>query len=271
MGGFVVHRDRERITRALDHLTRGLLPFVEGEMKRVYQARWQDAAGSSFRDDRGRAPSPGSAIRWDAHALLTVMWDQWNQVFRFRLDLPERSLVSELRTFRNRWAHQADFDFDDAYRFLDSIERLLKAVGSPEADAVDREKHELMRVQYSQEARAAYKKAQVTKRKLKEFLIYAICCASIEFVIFDLFGRTAWFFALFVVFVFAYLAYQRIVAPLQIYFGPHECEGCGKIIYGERCPYCETPPKPPTSSRLDQHSNDIVSPREAHATQPVAS
>ena len=239
----MVRRERERITRALDGLTRGLLPFVEQEMLRVFGTKWLDAAGTSFRDERGRTPSPGSAIRWDAHALLTVMWDQWNRVFRFRLDLPERSLVSELRTFRNRWAHQVEFDFDDAYRFLDSMERLLTAIASEEADAIAREKRELMRLKYGQEARAAYKKSQVTKRKLKEFFVYAICCASIEFVIFDLFGPTAWFFALFVVFVFAYLAYQRIVTPMQIYFGPHECEGCGKIIYGERCPYCETQPK----------------------------
>jgi hypothetical protein len=240
--GFGVRRDRERITRSLDCLTRGLIPYVEQEMKLALGEKWVEAARSSFRDDRGRPAAADAPIRWDAHALLTVMWDQWNRVFRNRLDLPERSLVSELRSYRNRWAHQGEFDFDDAYRFLDSIERLLKAIDSPEAFSVARDKHDMMRTRYGEEARSAYKKAQVNRRKMKDFVVYAVCCASIDFVIFDFFGKSAWFFALFVVFVFAYLAYQRLVTPLQIYFGPHECEGCGKIIYGEKCPYCEAAP-----------------------------
>jgi hypothetical protein len=33
------------------------------------------------------------------------MWDQWNVVFRKTLGNAERSLVSELRDARNRWAH----------------------------------------------------------------------------------------------------------------------------------------------------------------------
>lgn len=38
----------------------------------------------------------------------------------------ERSVVSELR-YRNKWAHQESSRTDDAYRALDSIQRLLTA------------------------------------------------------------------------------------------------------------------------------------------------
>ncbi len=48
------------------------------------------------------------------------MWNQWNDVFRKTLGQAERTLVSELREVRNRWAHQEPFSSDDAYRALDS-------------------------------------------------------------------------------------------------------------------------------------------------------
>ncbi len=240
---FHVHHNRERITRALDSLTRGLVPYIEDAMKSFYYDRWMDAAQASFRESRGQSKPPSGAIRWDAHSLLTVMWDQWNRLFRHRLGQLERSIVSELRELRNRWAHQTEFNFDDTYRFLDSVERLLRAINAPEAADVAREKRDHFRQQYSLEARVAFKKAQVTRRKWKDLCIYAVCCAAIDFVIFDFFGVNGWFFALFTAFVFAYLAYQRLVTHLPIIFGPHECEGCGKIIYGETCPYCEKPPE----------------------------
>ena len=42
----------------------------------------------------------------------------------------ERSLVSELREYRNAWAHQEPFSGEDTIRMLDSAQRLLTAVSS---------------------------------------------------------------------------------------------------------------------------------------------
>ena len=39
---------------------------------------------------------------FDVYALLKIMWDQWNNVFSTTLGHAERSLVSELRSVRNR-------------------------------------------------------------------------------------------------------------------------------------------------------------------------
>lgn len=231
--------ERESIGQTLDLLTAGLYPYVEQELKRVYQDRWHDVALESFRDDRTASGLRGDVIRWDAHALLTVMWDQWNRVFRQQLGLAERSLVAELRDYRNRWAHQARFQFDDTYRILDSAARLLAAIDAPQAPRMHRDKHDLMRAHFNQEARTAYKRARIRRRKWKDFLVYAICCASIVFTILNFFGSDAWFLALFVVSVFVYLAGQRLLAPPPFYFGPHECINCHRIIYGEDCPYCE--------------------------------
>ena len=79
----------------------------------------------------------------DAAGLLRVMERSWNQVFRSSLGRTERSLVNELRDVRNRWAHQETFSTDDAYRALDSTQRLLAAVGSPQAIEVERMKKKL--------------------------------------------------------------------------------------------------------------------------------
>ena len=46
---------------------------------------------------------------WDASGLLRLMWETLNDVFRHTLGFAERSLVSELRDWRNKWAHQERF------------------------------------------------------------------------------------------------------------------------------------------------------------------
>src|SRR6185295_10596142 len=90
---------------------------------------------------------------WDAAVLLRLMWDAWNDVFRKTLGQAERSLVSELRDVRNRWAHQEPFSGDDADRALDSAERLLTAVSAPEADEVRKVKMELRRIIFDEQTR----------------------------------------------------------------------------------------------------------------------
>ena len=89
----------------------------------------------------------------DAAALLRLMWESWNEVYRDTLGHAERSLVSELRDIRNRWAHQESFSSDDAYRALDSTHRLLTAVSSQEAGEVENMKMELLRVRFDEQAR----------------------------------------------------------------------------------------------------------------------
>jgi hypothetical protein len=80
--------------------------------------------------------------------------DQWNAVFTKTLGRAERSLVAELRDTRNRWAHQEKFSTDDAYRALDSVQRLLGAVAAEGAEEVGRLKKELLRTSFDEAARA---------------------------------------------------------------------------------------------------------------------
>ena len=81
------------------------------------------------------------------------MWETWNDVFRKTLGPAERSLVSELRDHRNKWAHQEAFSSDDAYRALDSAGRLLTAVSAPQADEIEKMKMELLRLRFDEQVR----------------------------------------------------------------------------------------------------------------------
>jgi hypothetical protein len=231
--------NREQATIALDLLVAGVVPFVERQLRAAYGDDWVRQTRTSFRDDRGRNGDGDRPFRWDAHSLLTVMWDQWNRVFRGVLGHSDRSLVSELREYRNQWAHQVDFDFDDAYRLLDSAERLLKSVGSPLSRKVLHEKRDLMRSRFILEAKQAYRKSQLKNRLWQDLVIYGICCAAILTVVVQLLGLHAWAFSAFAIFVFAYLAWQRVHSNPPLMFGPHECGVCRRIIYGTDCPYCE--------------------------------
>jgi len=90
------------------------------------------------------------------------MWNQWNQVFRKILGQAERTLVSELRDVRNKWAHQQPFSSDDADRALDSVERLLTAVSAPQADEIRKAKMELRRTIFDEQMRTEKRRSAGT-------------------------------------------------------------------------------------------------------------
>src|SRR5690606_657256 len=143
--------NRERVGRALDLLRDGLAPFVEREFANVYKERAVEEASRFVQDDRLNLDRPFA--EWDAAPLLRLMWESWNDVFRRTLGHNERSLVSELREVRRRWAHQEPFSTDDAYRALDSASRLLSAFSAPQVEDLEKAKMELLRVRFEGQAR----------------------------------------------------------------------------------------------------------------------
>jgi len=153
--------NHERIGKALETLKSGLAPFVEREVQAAIKAgSVRMDAIRRFVEDPIYASRP---IReWDSAGQLKLMWELWNEVFRNTLGHAERSLVSELRTARNRWAHQNPFSTDDAYRALDSMGRLLAAVSAPQADDMERMKQELLRVKFDEQARTERRKTAGT-------------------------------------------------------------------------------------------------------------
>jgi len=108
-------------------------------------------------EDRLNARRP--LLEWDAAPLLRLMWEAWNDVFRRTLGPADRSLLSELREHRNKWAHQQAFSSDDAYRALDSAGRLLTAVSAPQAAEIDKMKMELLRLRFDEQVRSEQRKS----------------------------------------------------------------------------------------------------------------
>ena len=121
--------NHERVGKALDLLKNGLGPFAEREYSNVFKEQAPAEISRIIGDDRINIGKP--MAEWDVAVLLKLMWESWNTVFRLTLGRTERSLVSELRDYRNKWAHQESFTSDNTYRALDSMGRLLTAVSAP--------------------------------------------------------------------------------------------------------------------------------------------
>jgi hypothetical protein len=149
--------NHERVGKALEQLNTGLRPFVERELKATYKERWAETARPSFPNWQ-QTGKDAAQLNWDTQALLSVMWDLWNDCFRKILGPSDRSLVSELRDVRNKWAHQKAFSTDDAYRAIDTISRLLTAVAAPEVEQVDQMKAETLRVKFDEQVRSQKRK-----------------------------------------------------------------------------------------------------------------
>lgn len=134
--------NRDRVGKALEQLGRAFGPYVDRRMSKAspMAGNWK-AAYSDVNVDE------------DPSAQINVVLDNWQVVFRNELRTTGRNLVGEVRDWRNKWAHNEPFTHDDAYRALDTIERLLTAIDGSEAAEVGASKSELMRQRFESEAK----------------------------------------------------------------------------------------------------------------------
>ena len=150
----------DHVNTAMMLLKQGLRPYVEQKLKERYGDSWlQKAADGVRRQETAVRINRGQL---DAAALLEIVWNHWYDVFRNTLSQTERTLVSELWGKRHSLAHQEEFDWDNAYRTLDSVELLLRAVFAEEADSVKKQKEELRRIMIEEESRRKGPEAAVS-------------------------------------------------------------------------------------------------------------
>ena len=152
--------NHDRVGKALELLKAGLGPFAEREFASIYRDKVATETIRFVGEDR--LNSKKKITDWDAAALLKLMWESWNDVFRRTLGQAERTLVSELREVRNQWAHQQSFSSDDAYRALDSAGRLLAAVSAPQSEEIEKMKTELLRLRFDEQVRSEKRKSAGT-------------------------------------------------------------------------------------------------------------
>lgn len=157
--------NHERIGRGLELVRKALLPYAQRELKAFYgQLWWHDGVESALKGNIG-AEARGATeeerfLALDAQALFFIMWDNWNQVFHAKLGHIGRTYISELREVRNKWAHQQAFTAEDAYRGLDTMQRLLEMISaSPEAASIQTSAREMMRQRLEEETKKEIKRS----------------------------------------------------------------------------------------------------------------
>ena len=126
----MVMTNRDRVDRGMGYLASGLGPFVNERMAAAFPdgEDWVQRLAA-------RNPSRyGAGYRYslsDPRFLLRVITEEW-RVFKDSLSRVEQGFATELRDAGNRWAHGEQFSAEDTYRTLDTMERLLAAVGAAE-------------------------------------------------------------------------------------------------------------------------------------------
>lgn len=223
--------NRNAVASGLELLADGLRPYVIARIE----------AHQKFLDVRDEIGL------WDAQALLVFMWDHWNDLFRQDLSFLERSLVSELREFRNRWAHQDKLDDHDTYRVIDDVERLLKAASSPLASAASQLRQDCLRRLWNNET--ANVSDQSRLRRMWPWILCGASAVALDTAIIA-FGPFPWTWILSALLFLAMmrLASQQAARERRLAHGPRECSGCGRIVYSVSCPYCVPPDVPNLST-----------------------
>ena len=149
---------RQAVFEGMEILPDGLRPFVTKRLEVRFQISWQQEVIARFPDWR---PERNGKIALDTQKLLKIMERFWNDVFRNVLDRTHRSIVNELVDVRNKLAHDEPFSYDDAERALDSMRRLLEAVGAaPGAEKIGAMRDTILRTKYRELARNEERKAQ---------------------------------------------------------------------------------------------------------------
>ncbi len=145
--------NRDRVGRALELLGVALDGFITSAVSDVIPDGKDWTLLLSARDQQ-KGASGKSYDRRDVQAALRMLTENvtgqlkadWHPL-RDKLSRPEQAMATELRAARDEWAHLKPFTEDDAYRALDTAERLLRAVGAPSAaDEVRTSRQELRRL-----------------------------------------------------------------------------------------------------------------------------
>ena len=122
--------NKEKIGRGLDLLASGLAPFVDRHMTDAAPAGQDWIQLLAARDEAKHGGAKNYSAK-DPRFLLKVITEEW-RAFGTSLSRVESSYASELRDVGNKCAHDPSISTEDTSRALDTIERLLTAVGAVE-------------------------------------------------------------------------------------------------------------------------------------------
>ena len=152
---------RDRVGRGFELLAEGLADTVDEVMTSVFRTSdWNDAWAIRDAQNNGKPVRPMS--KTDPAVMLRAI-TEYGRDFNDVLSRTHQAFASELRQTRNDWAHNETFSAEDAARALDTIERLLLAVGAPDSAAdANKLRTDLQRQVYEDAARHRAKAASVS-------------------------------------------------------------------------------------------------------------
>jgi hypothetical protein len=145
---------RIQIDQLLAEFRQGYAPFVMAVLKTTHGTEWYSVLRNT---PEVRLPADSQQAQLDATALVRVILAHWDSTFSRVLTPTERSLLFELRTIRNRWAHQAPLSADDVDRLADNIARLLTAIRASNVDVVTALRDEMRTQRYQPPLQSAPK------------------------------------------------------------------------------------------------------------------
>lgn len=151
--------NRERVGKALEYLSEGLIDLVDEVMTREKGAEWNEVWA------RELATRHGTSVREmsknDVQTQLKAIVFH-RQAFKNELSYAQQSYASELLDVRNAWAHHTAISSDDALRALDTTARLLEGAGAVDsANDVKKLHSDLLRTVYEDRTRQRVKPSRV--------------------------------------------------------------------------------------------------------------
>lgn len=153
--------NRDRVTKAFELLSEGLLDVVDEVMTSVFKSSdWPDLWAE--RDAQKFGAPKRKLTKHDPQVQLRAI-TEFGKEFNKVLSIAQRAFATELRDTRNAWAHNEPISSDDAIRALDTAERLLSAVGSVDStEDVRKLRLDLQRTVFEDQTRQKIKRTKVT-------------------------------------------------------------------------------------------------------------
>lgn len=159
---------RIQIDQLLAEFRQGYAPFVMAVLKSTHGTEWYSVLRNT---PEVRLPADFQNAQLDATALVRVILAHWDTTFNRALTPAERNHLFELRTIRNRWAHQAPLTEDDVDRLADNIARLLTAIRANNVETVITLRDEMRSQRYQQK--------QLTVSTLRRIIIAGVSLAVV--------------------------------------------------------------------------------------------
>ncbi len=141
--------NKERISRGLDAFATGLYPVLDEAMKS------RSPMGGNWVEQY-----PEENLKTDVIAQINVFKDHRARIFRYVFSRDEANWLFEVLDWRNKISHGEPVSADDAYRALDTMERVLARHAETASAELLGMKQNLLRERASDEARRAKPKTE---------------------------------------------------------------------------------------------------------------